>query len=295
MADEEAETKIQLEKLDLNKMFNEDAPPPDFVLPGMLSGTVGIIVAAGATGKSMWVLEAAMSIAAGVDFFGILGDDPVAGRVTYLCAEDQEPVLHARLRMMALAIRDKHPDFAEQWLDMVVHRLDIVPVFGLGLTIQGGEEWTDAVAFCIGSRLVILDTLIRFAGGANENDNVAMGAMMNSIEKAVHASGASFILLHHVGKGSARDGSAGADQTATRGASSLTDNCRWQANLATMSVEEGEKRGLDGADRRMWVSFEPTKTNYGPPIDSIWLTREAGGLLVPGEPPEAQGNGRGQL
>ena len=66
-------------------------------------------------------------------------------------------------------------------------------------------------------------------------------------------------------------------------------------NDVTMSVEEGEKRGLDGADRRMWVSFEPTKTNYGPPIDSIWLTREAGGLLVPGDPPEAQGRGGGQL
>ena len=288
--------QIKLTSLDLNKMFNEDPPPPDYVLPGMLSGTVGMVVAAGSTGKSMWVLEAAISIACGHDVFGVLGTDPVAGRVTYLCAEDQEPVLHTRLRMMAQAIRAKHPDYADTYLELVMERLDVVPVFGLGLSVKGMDDpdWGAAVNFCKGSRLVILDTLIRFAGGASENDNVEMGHLMNGVEKAVHASGSSFLLLHHVGKSSARDGSAAGDQTATRGASSLTDNCRWQANMAVMPVQEAEKRGLDTAQRRSYVTFEPTKTNYGPPVAPIWLHREAGGLLVREDPPEADG-GRGRV
>jgi len=292
---EQSQPVIKLTRLDLNKMFNEDPPPPDYVLPGMLSGTVGIMVAAGSTGKSMWVLEAAMSIAAGRDVFGILGGNPVGGRVTYLCAEDQEPVLHARLHVMAQAIRAKHPQDAEGILGVIMERLDVVPVFGQGLTIKGLDDpdWGAAVKFCDGCRLVILDTLIRFAGGASENDNVEMGQLMSGVEKAVHASGSSFLLLHHVGKASARNGSAGGDQTATRGASSLTDNARWQANMATMSAEEGEKRGLDTAERRSYVSFEPTKTNYGPPVGAVWLHREAGGLLVREDPPEADdGQGR---
>lgn len=292
-----AAPRIQLTRLDLNKMFNEDAPAPDYVLPGMLSGTVGMVVGAGATGKSMWVMEAALSVSSGKDLFGILGNDPIGGRVVYLCAEDQEPVLHVRLRMMALAIRAQYGDAAEAYLQAIQERFDVVPVFGLGLTIRSLEDpnWNAVSDYCKGARLAILDTLIRFAGGANENDNVAMGAMMNGVEQTVRATGSTFLLLHHVGKGSARDGSSGGDQTATRGASSLTDNCRWQANLATMSVEEGTRRGLEGADRRSWVSFEPTKTNYGPPIDSVWLHREAGGLLVRMEPPEpANGGGRGQ-
>ena len=281
--------KIEFTKLDLNKMFNEDAPPPDYVLPGMLSGTVGMVVGAGATGKSMWTVEAAISIACGRDVFGVLGSDPVMGRVVYLCAEDQEPVLHTRLRMMAQAIRAKHGEYADTYLDLVRNNLDVVPVFGMGLTISGLDDpnWGAAVEYCKGARMVILDTLIRFAGGANENDNVAMGNMMNFVEKAVWATGSSYLLLHHVGKGSARDGSAGGDQTATRGASSLTDNCRWQANLATMNPVEGTKRSLEGEERRMYVSFEPTKTNYGPPIAQVWLHRETGGLLVREDPPEA--------
>lgn len=288
--------RIKFEKLDLNKMFNEDPPPPDYVLPGMLFGTVGMVVAAGSTGKSMWVLEAAISISCGSDVFGILGSDPVAGQVTYLCAEDQPPVLHSRLRMMAQAIRAKHPNNADEYLEQVKERLAVVPVFGLGLSIKSvnDPDWGAAVEFCKGSRLVILDTLIRFAGGANENDNVAMGTLMNGVEQAVHASGSSFLLLHHVGKSSARDGTAGGDQTATRGASSLTDNCRWQGNMATMSVDEGAKRGLDGVNRRSYVSFEPTKINYGPPIDAVWFHREAGGLLVREDPPEVD-NGRGRV
>lgn len=52
--------------IDLLSAFRLPPPELDFVWPGFLAGTVGALVAPGATGKSFWALEAAMSIACSV-------------------------------------------------------------------------------------------------------------------------------------------------------------------------------------------------------------------------------------
>lgn len=56
--------------LDLEDCFLNQAPELDMVLPGLLNGTVGSIVAPGATGKSWLALEIALNLAAGVDMLG---------------------------------------------------------------------------------------------------------------------------------------------------------------------------------------------------------------------------------
>ena len=292
-------------KMDLRATFDTEPDPLDMVLPGMVSGTVGMIAGAGSAGKSMWSVQCGMSIACGSDIFGLLegieGFELGQGRVVYACAEDQRPVLHHRLFNMAQRMREVAPDEAPGILDAVVRNFEIVDLYGSGITIEPepADWWTSnwwlLAQLATGSRLVIIDTLIRFAGGRSENDNVEMAAMMSAVEMAVKATGSTFLLLHHVGKASARDGSAGSDQTAVRGASSLTDNARWQANLQTMTVQEAEKRGIEEPDeRRRWVSWEATKTNYGPPLPPVWLYRGPSGILVADEPPEVQ-NRRGRV
>uniref|UniRef100_UPI0027E46466 AAA family ATPase n=2 Tax=Pseudomonadota TaxID=1224 RepID=UPI0027E46466 len=49
--------------IDLRAAFENEPPALDFIWPGFLAGTVGALVAPGATGKSFWALEAAMAIA----------------------------------------------------------------------------------------------------------------------------------------------------------------------------------------------------------------------------------------
>ncbi|MCF5935882.1 helicase RepA family protein, partial [Xanthomonas perforans] len=49
--------------IDVLAAFECEPPVLDFIWPGFLAGTVGALVAPGATGKSFWALEAAMSIA----------------------------------------------------------------------------------------------------------------------------------------------------------------------------------------------------------------------------------------
>lgn len=304
---DQAVAEFAKRKMDLRSAFDIEPDPMDMVLPGMVAGTVGLIAGAGSTGKSMWSVQCGMSIASGADIFGLF--DCVEdfefqkGRVVYACAEDQQPVLHHRLFNMAQRIREGAPEDAPDLLNDIAQNFQVVDFYGSGVSIEPHrpEWWTSnwwlLAQFAQGARLVILDTLIRFAGGRSENDNVEMAAMMSAIEMAVKSTGSTFLLLHHVGKASSRDGSAGSDQTAVRGASSLTDNARWQANLQTMTVVEATKRGIDTSEeRRRWVSWEATKTNYGPPLPPIWLYRGSSGILYSDTPPEVRNhNGRGRV
>ena len=286
----------ELTRLNVLKCLRTVPPPLEMVIPGMVAGTVGLLVGMGSAGKSMLAIQIGISVACGRDVFGIFGSDPIAGRVVYLSAEDQAPILHHRLYGM----RDFIPANA---IEMLGENFDVVPVYGQGISIgpqsiaghdgiETSTPWGDVSMFCRGARLVLCDTLIRFAGGQPENDTTAMAAMMNQVEITTRQTGAAFLLVHHVGKAVGRDGTSGSDQTATRGASSLTDNARWQANLAVMSREDGEKRGYDGDERKRFVSFEITKQNYGASVPSVWLERGAGGVLQQGEPNEPQKGGR---
>lgn len=49
--------------IDISQAFEVLPPPIDFIWPGFIAGTVGALVAPGATGKSYWALQAAMSVA----------------------------------------------------------------------------------------------------------------------------------------------------------------------------------------------------------------------------------------
>ncbi|HBS17049.1 MAG TPA: replication protein A, partial [Halomonas sp.] len=83
--------------IDLMWAFENEPPPLDFIWPGFLAGTVGALVAPGATGKSYWALEAAMCIACSVAGGDVLKlNPPKTGRVIYLAGEDPEVVLLRR-------------------------------------------------------------------------------------------------------------------------------------------------------------------------------------------------------
>lgn len=283
---EKGEEKAKEERilpLDLMGAFETTPPPLDFVLPSFLSGTVGMLASAGGVGKSMLTLESAFSIACGTDLFDLWGEDPHRGRVVYLAAEDTVPILHHRVHALGAGL-DAETRVA------VAELLDVMPVFGRGLAITPENKlWGRVTDFCDGARLVIVDTLNRSLGGLDENSNGDMSLLMGTLEKMCRETGAAALFLHHVGKAASRDGSAGAEQTAARGAGALTDNARWQANMQTMTAGEAEKRGIeDTAERKSWVRLELTKTNYGPPQAERWLRRGAGGVLVGDEPPAVQ-------
>lgn len=258
-------------RLDLRNVFSSAPPPLDFVLPGMIAGTVGALVAQGGAGKSWIALELAAAVAGGPDLLEI--GIETKGPVLYLPAEDPELALRHRLFSAA-------SHFDDTARDHLAERLEIVPLMGRAVDLMT-PAWASAVErMAEGKRLVVIDTLRRFHTG-DENSAGDMAKLLGAMERICEATGASMLFLHHTAKGAALNG-AGDQQQASRGSSVLVDNVRGgQFNLLGMSDADARNHGVDPADRRQFVRLVQAKANFGPPIPDLWFRRADGGILLP--------------
>lgn len=265
--------------IDIMAAFEQPPNPLDYVLPGMIAGSVGAIVSPGGAGKSMLTLQIAAQIAGGPDTIG-MGEYPT-GEVVYLPAEDPESTITHRLFSLG-----KQLDPAQR--EAVATNLTIEPLMGYEVNILD-QRWTDALTrIAEGKRLLILDTLRRFHQ-SDENDSGEMAQVVGRMEAISKATECSIVFLHHASKAAAMGG-AGDQQQASRGSSVLVDNVRWQGFLAGMSKDEASQWStridgtpLDEDDRYFYVRFGVSKQNYGSPIPEQWLHRGEGGILAPAQ------------
>jgi len=263
--------------IDILDAFQHEPQPTDYVLPGMVAGSVGAIVSPGGAGKSMAALQIGATLASGgcsdllnLDLPALPGMGPQ--RVVYLPAEDPTPTITHRLHHLG-----KH--LAPHERERVAANLEIEPLIGRMPDIMD-RRWTDALLrIADGSRLLILDTLRRFHT-FDENDSGAMAQVVGMMEHIAQATGCSIVFLHHASKSAALSG-AGDQQQASRGSSVLVDNIRWQAFLASMTPAEAETWGVDDMMRGCFVRFGISKVNYGPPLPERWFRRDLGGVLIP--------------
>ncbi|MHB8978782.1 MAG: helicase RepA family protein [Trichloromonadaceae bacterium] len=263
-----------IKPLDLDKCFSTEPPPLDFVLPGLLAGTVGALVAAGGTSKSAWALQAATTIAGGPDLLGLGNIDRAwrlsTGRVAYVAAEDPELLLHHRMHGLGAMLS------AVQRAE-IRERLEILPVNGLLLDVIESELWKNWLyKIAEGARLLVIDTLRR-VHQLDENESGAMARLVGLLESICHQTGATVLFIHHANKAGATTGEA----AATRGSSVLTDNARLQLNLVTMQEAEAKALEVDLENRRQFVRLIYAKTNYCAPYPDRWYRRMEGGRLEP--------------
>ena len=275
--------------IDLKAAFENEPPELDFIWPGFLAGTVGALIAPGATGKSFWALEAAMSVACGASVESraasgnLVGLAPAqAGRVIYFAGEDPEPALVCRVHAIG-----KH--LSEDAREAITKNLTIKAIMGKRLNVMDHEHLAEVIQFCGSARLIVLDTLSRIHC-LDENSNGDMAQLVATLEHLATITGASVLYLHHVSKGSARDGQTD-QQQAGRGASALIDNARWCGFVAKMTEKEAEdltdrnfdRRAICKDRRRFFVRFGVSKQNYSSaPIDR-WYMQHNGGVLLPVE------------
>lgn len=264
-------TAFAAEPLNLLDVMSTTQPEFDFVLPGMLAGTVGSLVSPGGVGKSFLALQLALLVGTGHDLLGM--DCPLkTGRVAMLCLEDPEDALrhriHALGKYLPPEVRTKMNEQV-QIFALLGKKTDIFdsPFFG----------WVQQAAK--GTRLVIIDTLRR-VHSEDENDAAKMSDLLARLEQIAEQERCAILFLHHTTKNAALGGQTDVQQ-ASRGSSVLTDNIRWQSYLAVMSDGEASKHGVQKDERRRHVRFGVSKQNYGPPLDDLWLERSEGGVLRP--------------
>lgn len=241
---------------------------PIGVLP---MGKTGLLVAQGGSGKTIALIQLAISVATGrkwLDHYVV----PKPGRVLLALAEEDGEELDRRIHDLAYAMRLTDE---QRWL--VEQNVVALGLSGevTSLVTQDGRETVETDVLTYFRRrlaegewsLVVLDTLTRFAGGDTEKDSAQATRFIQAVESLCKAPGSPTVLVaHHTNKVSRVEGAV-TSASNSRGSSALTDGARWVANLDATSPES--------------VKFEITKSNYamgGPPV---MLTRDSanGGCL----------------
>ena len=267
--------------INLTTAFENEPPTLDFIWPGFLAGTVGALVAPGATGKSFWALEAAMTIACSVAGGDLLGLSPAStGRVVYCAGEDPDIALVRRIHAIGQHLN-------QQSREAIAQNLTLEPIMGKRLNVMDDRHLARIIEFCAGSRLIVLDTLSRIHD-RDENSNGDMARLVTTLEHIAVSTGASVLYLHHVSKGSAREGQTD-QQQAARGASALIDNARWCGFVAKMTEGEAERlsdrtydrKPIGNERRKHFLRFGVSKGNYSENDADRWYQRHDGGVLLP--------------
>lgn len=261
-------------------------PHLDFVLPGLLAGTVGMIVGQGAIGKSFLALEIGMSVALGKDVAGGLWLAPKPGACTICFGEDPEPILQERQHWLM-----QHHRMSYDEAEKVDERLFSYSCIGDDMRIvqrspagmEDGPFLSQVRQLAEGSRLLILDPLLFLQGGEENDNNVAAG-LMQRLSAVARDTGCAIIVLHHVGKGG---GEGKEEWTAARGASAFTTSVRWQLNMRPPTPKEQADFAIDDEMRRFWIRTAVVKSNYGDGGEEKWLHRGQGGTLQAEQPIKA--------
>jgi hypothetical protein len=270
-------------RIDVRQALMIDPPPLDYVWPGFLAGTVGVMSASGGSGKSMWLLEALLAVAGGpaADLLELRPCE--TGRAAYICLEDPHPILLHRLRALG---RRFEPGVADE----IGESMEVLSCAGYRLDLPDQKQMDRLARALDGVRVAAIDTFSR-AHALDENNNSDMSRVLSALEWICSRTGCAIVLVHHTNKAGGRDG--GEAQHAARGASALVDNARWGAQLARMTEDEAE-RLADGdyspdpslplpiRERRgFYCRMSCPKINYGEPQEDRWYKREEGGVLVP--------------
>lgn len=266
--------------IDISQAFEVLPPPIDFIWPGFIAGTVGALVAPGATGKSYWALQAAMSVACHVPDGDLLGLEPnKPGKVHYLAGEDPIPVLQHRIHAIG---RHLNADARNS----IATNLAIESLVGQKLDLMDKAQLTTLIDKNRGSRLIVLDTLSRIHH-LDENSNGDMGSLIVALEQLADQTGAGVLFLHHASKSSAREGMLD-QQHAARGASAIVEQSRWASYLSKMTeveakrlTENNGKHSLGSHYTARFVRFGVSKVNYDAMPSDKWFERHEGGVLRP--------------
>ena len=229
---------------------------PQWILPGLRAGQVGVVAAPGGTGKSFFLMQLAMSVATGYEL--ITGIAPKhAGPVRLLNFEDDD-----------IDTSNRGIDILNEFGidDDLTERLYLHPLAGYRLDLvtregsvdQEAVKWLKAQAD--GMRLVIIDPLSHVTS-SDENDNALRTLLVQTLKHIAREKECAILIAHHTNKGDADSA-----QGWLRGASALVDAARY---VLTMQKWRDSWRL-----RLQWV-----KLNGIAPIADMAVRREPNGVL----------------
>jgi len=235
----------------------------------LLRGSVFLVVAPGATGKSALMTGMALALCTGRP---LLGADVWGGpkRVWMWNLEDGLNDLAFSIQGAALHWDIGPADidgrlFVDSGLDGAALKLAIQDREGARVDMEASRGMVaEMVARDID--VLIIDPFISSHGLA-ENDNAAIDLVAKEWSRIASQAGCAVILVHHARK----TGGEAVTAESSRGASSLVDAARGGLALNTMTEGEADKFGIDRQDRRRYFRADDAKPNRAPAGSGQWF------------------------
>lgn len=244
--------------------FNRDSKikQPEWVIPGLRAGQVGLVTAPGGTGKSYLLLEIAMSVASGQTLIPGL-EVRAGGKVCLLNFEDDRFDIEQRGNAVLRHFTSLEPTGNLFVASMSGYTLSLLN--GKGETGDEDVRWLKEQ--CRDMRLVVLDPLSHLHT-ADENSASQMSKMIQILKGVGQETGTAILVAHHTGKNAVLNGQGGLQQSA-RGSSALVDASRVVMTLQRLKETDSFSLELTWA-----------KLNGVAPIRPVILKRTLSGVLA---------------
>jgi hypothetical protein len=117
------------------------------------------------------------------------------------------------------------------------------------------------------------------AHSINENDNMAVNAIVAEIRRVADEAKCAIGLVHHIRKGNGEDASI----DSVRGAGSLIGAARAARVVNRMSPDDAARVGIDEAEARSIFRVDDGKANLAPPADAAVYRKMIGVKIANGE------------
>lgn len=247
----------------LNESELSERIDPHFIIPGLEAGQVGILSAPGATGKTIFSLELAFSLASG---YGLFEQIPVKSACRVLFIELEETLTGIVNNFcIARSCFSDVPFPAENLYIWHDEEGILTLVDSNNKVVSDNVEWLKEMSRDMS--LVIVDHLSR-CHMSDENSSVSMTVLMNVFRQVGRETDTGFLLLHHTRKGSILNGEGNTAESA-RGSSAIV-------NCARLVMTLSKNCDDDDSLKLTWA-----KINGHRPIKPMLLRRFLDGRILP--------------
>jgi hypothetical protein len=265
----------------LYDMFDEASIEPRRWIYGnhYLRSFVSVLASAGGVGKTSLQIVEALAIVTGKPLLG----EPVKEQTNVWLVNLEDPLEEIQRRILAAMKHfDIKPDEVRGKLFVNAGR-DFSLKFGIQ-TREGVLPNTKLVKYLceqipkkqIGC--VFIDPFVG-AHNINENDNMAVNAIVTEIRKVADETKCAIGLVHHIRKGNGEDASI----DSVRGAGSLIGAARAARIVNRMSPDEAARIGIDEAEVRSIMRVDDGKANLSPPAEAALYRKMIGIKIANGE------------
>lgn len=244
-----------------------------------LRSFVSVLASAGGIGKTSLQIVEALAIVTGRPLLG----EEVKERTNVWIVNLEDPLEEIQRRVLAaMKHYGVHPDEVRGRLFVNAGR-DFSLKFGIQ-TREGVLPNTKLVEYLCAKipekqiGCVFIDPFVG-AHNINENDNMAVNAIVAEIRRVADETKCAIGLVHHIRKGNGEDASI----DSVRGAGSLIGAARAARVINRMSPDDAVRLGIDEADARSIFRVDDGKANLAPPADAAVYRKMHGVKIDNGE------------